>query len=59
MRIPHHSAWHVPREDNSHAATAAGDIANCAVALDTKAAGTGLNTVDVQLLPGNGVYATG
>jgi len=46
-------------EDNSHTATAAGDIANFAVALDIKAAGAGLNTVDVQLLPGNGVYATG
>lgn len=46
-------------EDNSHAATAAGDVASFAVALDAKAAGAGLNTIDVQLLPGNGVYATG
>lgn len=44
-------------EDNSHTA-AAGDVASFAVALDVKAAGAGLNTVDVQLLPGNGVYAT-
>ena len=46
-------------EDETHAATAAGDIANCAVALVAKAAGTGLNTVDVQLLPGVGLFATG
>lgn len=46
-------------EDNAHAATAAGDIADCAVALVAKAAGAGLNTVDIQLLPGNGLYATG
>jgi len=46
-------------EDNAHAATAAGDIANIGVALVAKAAGAGLNTVDIQLLPGNGVYATG
>jgi predicted RecA/RadA family phage recombinase len=46
-------------EDETHAANAAGDIANCAVALAAKAAGSGLNTVDVQLLPGVGLYATG
>lgn len=46
-------------EDNAHAATAAGDVADFGIAMSAKAAAASATTVVVKLLPGNGAYATG
>lgn len=40
--------------DDNAATPASGDVSDFGVALEAKAAGAGLNTVKVKLLPGNG-----